>query len=813
MMPEVLTFEAFGPYVKRQEINFRDFRKAGLFLIHGKTGAGKTTVLDAMTYALFGESSGGGRGDITAMRSDFAAEDQDTQVSFAFQVNGKRYRFTRGVRVHVKRSGEKELQAYQSAFFMNDEGEYEPYFENPGLRNVRQKAEEILGLSYEQFRQIILLPQGKFEQLLVADSAAKEEILVTLFKAERWSEITEWLAEQALRLKREKEAEAQTVKTILEQFGCTSREELEELTAQKQKELEEQEADSGSAELAEKAVQNALQNALAVQELFDEWARALAKKKTVEAQAKEAAELEEKCRRAQSAAQLLPRRKEASALQKQMQEREKMLSDAQRKAEESRKAVSECVENLRGIHAAIQTEESLLREKEQGLKDEIKQQEQEYRRLFTAYVNDAAYMLAGELEEEKPCPVCGSTHHPKPAAQSDIKATAQEVEAAEQQVKNLQQQLAQLDKELFAIAQDMQVCGNGLKKFGQGAVGGRQRKAGRKQLASVLEEAEAAYSALKTSETSCELFAGELEKAKLAFEEAMEDFKQGCLERGFQTDEQFRSSCMTEQEIAVAREKIQQYKIEYELVQSRIKTLEEKLEGIKRPETDVLKKELKEKEEYRKAADAKAAQTKARLEMMQQAVSRLEKQERSLRKRTEEYVELDQFSRLLRGSNGVSLQRYVLGVMLTAITREANTLLSRVHDGRYQLFRTLEGVGRTRRAGLDLEVFDAYSGERRGVGSLSGGEKFLVALALSLGLSTVVQAQSGGIHIDAMFIDEGFGSLDPASIENALDVLASVRGGSRLVGIISHVELLKENIEATIEVQKGRTGSDLIINC
>lgn len=270
---------------------------------------------------------------------------------------------------------------------------------------------------------------------------------------------------------------------------------------------------------------------------------------------------------------------------------------------------------------------------------------------------------------------------------------------------------------------------------------------------------------------------------------------------------------MTEQEIAAAREKIQQYKIEYELVQSRINTLEEKLEGIKRPETDVLKKELKEKEEYRKAADAKTAQTKARLEMMQQAVSRLEKQEKSLRKRTEEYVELDQFSRLLRGSNGVSLQRYVLGVMLTAITREANTLLSRVHDGRYQLFRTLEGVGRTRRAGLDLEVFDAYSGERRGVGSLSGGEKFLVALALSLGLSTVVQAQSGGIHIDAMFIDEGFGSLDPASIENALDVLASVRGGSRLVGIISHVELLKENIEATIEVQKGRTGSDLIINC
>ena len=159
----------------------------------------------------------------------------------------------------------------------------------------------------------------------------------------------------------------------------------------------------------------------------------------------------------------------------------------------------------------------------------------------------------------------------------------------------------------------------------------------------------------------------------------------------------------------------------------------------------------------------------------------IKKKAGELKKITEKYVELDQFSRILRGSNGVGLQRYVLGVMLSAITQEANRLLQKVHDGRYQLCRSIESSGRTRKAGLDLEVFDAYSGEKRNVKSLSGGEKFLVALALSLGLSAVVQAQSGGIHIDALFIDEGFGSLDPASIENALDVLASVRGGSKLI--------------------------------
>ncbi len=170
------------------------------------------------------------------------------------------------------------------------------------------------------------------------------------------------------------------------------------------------------------------------------------------------------------------------------------------------------------------------------------------------------------------------------------------------------------------------------------------------------------------------------------------------------------------------------------------------------------------------------------------------------------------FGTMLRGDRGISLRRYVLGVMLTSVTTEANRLLKNVHDGRYQLCRTLEGSGRTRKAGLELEVFDAYSGEKRGVAGLSGGEKFLVSLALSLGLSAVVQAQSGGIRIDTMFIDEGFGSLDSSSIRDALNILSSVKGSKRLVGIISHVQMLKETIESAISVEKDRNGSTLAVN-
>ncbi len=150
--------------------------------------------------------------------------------------------------------------------------------------------------------------------------------------------------------------------------------------------------------------------------------------------------------------------------------------------------------------------------------------------------------------------------------------------------------------------------------------------------------------------------------------------------------------------------------------------------------------------------------------------------------------------------------------MLTSVTAEANRLLRNVHDGRYRLCRTLEGSGRTRKAGLELEVLDAYSGEKRSVAGLSGGEKFLVSLALSLGLSAVVQAQSGGIRIDTMFIDEGFGSLDSSSIKDAMGILSSVKGSKRLVGIISHVQMLKETIESSISVEKDRNGSSLTVN-
>ena len=167
------------------------------------------------------------------------------------------------------------------------------------------------------------------------------------------------------------------------------------------------------------------------------------------------------------------------------------------------------------------------------------------------------------------------------------------------------------------------------------------------------------------------------------------------------------------------------------------------------------------------------------------------------------------FARKLNSSTGLSLQRYVLGVMLTSITVAANQLLKTVRGGRYQLYRRYESSGRALKAGLELDVLDTSNGEKRSVTTLSGGEKFLLALSLAIGLSTVVQAQSGGTRLDAMFIDEGFGSLDSECINDAMSILQGIQKSHGLVGIISHVEKLSEIIPTRLEVVTSADGNHI----
>ena len=216
-------------------------------------------------------------------------------------------------------------------------------------------------------------------------------------------------------------------------------------------------------------------------------------------------------------------------------------------------------------------------------------------------------------------------------------------------------------------------------------------------------------------------------------------------------------------------------------------------------------------QQERKAHMQMMADVKSRIELLKDIQKQGASMSEEYEKLQPSYQKLLHFSRAMRGDNSVGIERYVLGIMLSNITANANQLLAGVHHGRYQIYRSEHASGKTRKAGLEFSIYDAYSCSMRNVVSLSGGEKFLVSLALSLALSMSVQARNGGISFDCMFIDEGFGTLDEHSIADALAILQTMTQGKGMIGIISHVEVLKENIPGGIEVEKTRNGSTIII--
>lgn len=340
-------------------------------------------------------------------------------------------------------------------------------------------------------------------------------------------------------------------------------------------------------------------------------------------------------------------------------------------------------------------------------------------------------------------------------------------------------------------------------------------------LASALAAREKALTAAREAENAARLAREQL-AAALTHQERELDTAQrhraegekelaGALEAaGFADENALREAEMSPEAIEKNTAALSEQETAWKAAVLRLDELETQLRDIAPPPLEALRAKALHLEQEQSQRDAAAGACAQRVKRLNQALEQVRNREKDLPEQQRFCDKAREFAKLLRGDKGVSLQRYILGVMLSAVTARANVLLQCVHGGRYALYRK-EKTGGSRKDGLELEVADGYSGQRRGVESLSGGEKFLVSLSLALGLSAVVQAQSGGTAMDAMFIDEGFGSLDPQSIADALEVLASVRGAKRMVGIISHVAALEETIDASIEVVKDREGSRLTV--
>ena len=875
MKPISVRFKCFGPYMDEQFIDFGQLQQNGLFLICGETGAGKTTILDAICYALYCESSGGLRGDIEAMRCKLAEKTDETEVEFIFDSNGCRYKFTRAMKYKTK-----NLHKYHTCYRLN--GESWEVLESD-MKSVTARAEALVGLTSSQFRQVIILPQGKFEEFLVSDSKKKEEILVTLFDVQQWSRICEEISRRVNARSAQLEREKAGIAGGFRRYGCDgpealakkqaaladSLETLKVQAANAAKALEEAEAayasgkqddaaftefkkrqarfnslKSREAEMAQE--EQLLKNADAAERLrpvYGEYSAALAAKRRAEAAVETAAQAQERAKAQLQQSRAALDKHEALLPEQNERNNKLLLLEHAREVYASlsllRSGLKQAVDALEAAEKAYQRAADSLEEKEAALVQAFAEQDaarEAYDDAQIRYRLGIGGILARTLQSGKPCPVCGSTSHPAPAEQSETSVSenqldklnkaltrcARAVSAAVKERAQAEKARNEAQQKLDAARQSLVLAQSRVDTAAEKKIPGIETEAQLEREKHSLATAAADYERqgkqfrdglthAEASAKAAEMTRTEAQQALAAAQSlwtAQQSLWQAALEAScFDSGQAFLDSCLEPGEKQRRYQLLAHWKADIRSAEASLQEQSTLLSGREAPDLKTLKL-------LRDAADQESRRLSEKKILDEKALKDIRSDEKKLASRLEIYreamakLEADQvFARRLSGSHGVGLQRYVLGVMMNSIAAQANRLLEHVYGGRYRLFRTDEASGRTLKGGLELEVYDSHNSQRRSVRTLSGGEKFLVALSLAIGLSTVVQAQGDGIRLEAMFIDEGFGSLDREAISDALEILQGIRRSAGVVGIISHVELLAETIPTRIEITKGKNGS------
>ncbi len=878
MKPISVRFNCFGPYMDEQFVDFEELTNKGIFLICGETGSGKTTILDAICYALFGKSSGGLRQGIEVMRCKSAKATDKTIVEYIFESNGNRYRFHRELRY-----GRKNLIEEDGCEILQDDV-FVPLFQNPTATNVNKKAEEILGLTYDQFCQVVMLPQGKFERLLVSNSEEKERILTSLFHADKWNQIVLGVKNKVDEENKRLERELADIQGSLNVFACSSVDGLKEKLTDLEEKVASLETVVQEAEQFKKQTAKAYEDSIKDNEIFTALEKSRKKLEALKQQAEEydrrrnalklyeAADAIREIHTAYSAAkdaldtatEELGRAKtdlssaeESDAAAKKKKE----VHEAGRASYNANKETLIRLNDSKDLYAGIgekksAAENAAKEEKKKKTEADAAKQAYEtardkweeakkanddavsaYLEISKQYNANIAGNLAAKLEDGVPCPVCGSTQHPAPAELAEgVSVSEDDVEAANQAIQSTGDTFSTAKTAMdnaehestnasaaFTVAQGNAAAAKAtyeisLQNIIEGIndssalVAEIEKVEGRITVFEQAEETVAkdindAASALSASR---QRQADAITKESAAREKLKAESKKwasALTEKGFSDDASYNAALKEKDFLVSERSAIATFDADLNTAQKAFDELIEKTEGLVAPELKALQAAKQEAEDTWKEKNNSFTTTS-------QTVKDMKKLYTSLSARWETYqVEKTiadsntDFARKLNASTGLSLQRYVLGIMLTSITVAANQLLKTVRSGRYQLYRSYESSGSARKAGLELDVLDTSNGEKRSVTTLFGGEKFLLALSLAIGLSTVVQAQSGGTKLDAMFIDEGFGSLDSECINDAMSILQGIQKSHGLVGIISHVEKLSEIVPTRLEVVTSAKGN------
>ena len=930
MRPLRLTLSAFGPYAAQTTLDLEKLGKGGLYLITGDTGAGKTTLFDAITYALYDHSSSGIR-EGSMLRCKYADDKTPTFVELEFEVHGVRYTVRRNPEYQRPKARGEGMTTEKADATLTYPDDRPPVTK---AKDVTAAVQEIIGLDYNQFSQIVLIAQGQFTKLLNASTEERSRIFRKLFRTQRYAQLQERLQAEAAALNQQRTAQNAKLDSLLGglQFApddpdaealralCaqtvpeTALSLLDTLTARQAAALEE----VGTALQATEAQLDTVQQQLGAAAQAQRLAQQLAARQAELAAARPAldAARAEADRHAGDAAQL-------DALTAQVTQAQSALAaydaldtlcrqqtearDAARLAAAQAHKRRTQLDSLNAALAAAETELAALADAdtrllalqnrsaqltqrgealaklEQRLADCQRQAktahkaQESYRAaaaaqdeartrqntLERAFLDAQAGLLAESLVEGAPCPVCGSTHHPARAllphtapTQAQVEAARQAAAEADRQAQNAsaaaQSALATANEAKTSLRRDAETLLPERFTAPEGTV-----PLTFALMTNVLAEENAA---LQTAQTDCKAQCrqadadcrrkAQLEADRQAKTRQRPALEQAAAEADRSAAAQNASADALEGQIAERRAALPYSR------RADAQAALDKLEADRstlRTGMDTAQRKLKQAEQTVAAAEAAvealtAQQTAAQKELPARSAEELTAQQTELtaarealrsrekqlsaqllpnRKTAAQYraaAEARQalesrwqwVSALAATAGGtltskqkIRLEAYIQMNYLDRILRYANTRLMQMTAGQYELER-IGAENQRSQSGLDLGVIDHYNGTRRSVKTLSGGESFKASLALALGLSDEVQSSAGGIRLDTLFLDEGFGSLDEESLELAIRVLSGLTEGDRLVGIISHVGALKDRIDRQVVVHKARTGGSTV---
>lgn len=867
MKPIKLVMSAFGPYAGTAEIDFEKFN--GIFLITGDTGAGKTTIFDGISFALYGEASGGkNRRAGRSFRSDFAGLTDETFVEFTFSHRGRTYRINRSPEYERKKMrGEgTTLKAANAEFECIETGETAS-----GADAVEKRVRELIGLDQNQFSQTVMIAQGDFLKILNAKSDERKVLFQKLFDTLDYDRIQKKLKDkndkciaalnetraviqsqinritvdekfldmELLMKYKDDEYNVTNLITVLEALTDFQKTEHAAALSKYQgleKLLREAEAEYIRGEAVNKDITR-MQELLIEKEQFDSVSDNIKAAESELAEAVKAAGLEA------DEALMLQNRKAIAADEESLAESRIIIGELQHKLPEYRAAsekadsLAVAAESLKESGRNLRDGAEILDKYNEAKNKAVKAAEKMEKMLAESREKDAAYteikekyyrsqsgLLAKELEDGKACPVCGSLHHPAPANPEDVSATREDVEAAESERNAAESALSEQDKKAaeykaacesqldrlkimgisqLSTVQELTAEAENLEKKAE-KLNKDKEKANRNYEQAVLE--------LEKRKAAAEQMAYSLNDKRAAGVQLEKNFHDGVMECGFKDEYEYQAAKRSEKQRMLIEKDIRKYNEKMAALKGQLQEYEVKTAGKKWTELNILKDKKEVLKDELDAAASMVRKLENDLNNNTAILDALKKHCYILENQRAEAAVLSDMYQTVSGQKAgmygkLTFEAYVQQYYFKEVIAAANKRLTVLTDGMFTLRCKPQAKNLRSQSGLDLDVLDRSTGKWRDVSTLSGGESFMTSMSLALGLSDTVQNQSGQIRLDSMFIDEGFGSLDENTLHQAMNLLAKLADGQRLIGVISHVSELKERIDQKIVVKKTVNGS------